>query len=332
MRPHPPAAALAAAALVAALGLAGCVGPGPTPVPSRPTSPPPLIERANTTTVAPAPVPPPGACPQWPIIAQPSVAAPGLIETSGLAGGLRNPGVWWTHNDSGDTPRVFALEGDGRLLTTATVTGATALDWEDMDIGPGPGGVPTIYVADVGDNGKARQGTVGYQLYRFWEPALGHSVRSTMTVAAQRINIRYPDGSHNVEATLIDPVTGDYFIITKERLSEVFRIPAAALVPGATVIPVKVAELTLEDPLSERDRPVAADISADGSMIVIKDMELTWFWRRSPGQTVTQALAAAPCPPQAIGSGESIAFNASGGQLATLAEGHGRPLLRHQRA
>jgi hypothetical protein len=201
-----------------------------------------------------------------------------------------------------------------------------------MDIGPGPGGVPTIYVADVGDNAKARQGTLGYQLYRFWEPTLGRSVRSQLSVTAQRIDVRYPDGrSHNVEATLIDPVTGDYFIITKERISEVFRIPAASLVPGTTVTPLKVAELTLDDPMTDRDRPVAADISADGSMIVIKTMELTWFWTRSPGQTVAQALAAPPCPPQSLGSGESIAFNASGGQLATLAEGHGRPLLRHRR-
>ena len=30
--------------------------------------------------------------------------------------------------------------------------------------------------------------------------------------------------------------------------------------------------------------------------------------------------------------GESIAFNASGGQLATLAEGHGKPLLRFRRS
>ncbi len=173
---------------------------------------------------------------------------------------------------------------------------------------------------------------MGYQLYRFWEPDLGRTVRSTMTVAAQRIDVTYPDGrSHNVEATLVDPVTGDYFIITKERLSEVFRIPAAALVPGATVTPLKVAELTLDDPASDRDRPVAADISADGSMIVIKTMELTWFWTRSPSQTVPQALAGTPCPPQPLGSGESIAFNASGGQLATLAEGHGKPLFRYRR-
>jgi hypothetical protein len=112
----------------------------------------------------------------------------------------------------------------------------------------------------------------------------------------------------------------------------VFRIPAAALVPATTVVAQKVGEIVLDDPATTHDRPVAADISADGSMIVVKTMELTWFWTRGKGQTVMQALAGTPCPPQALGSGEAIAFNASGGQVATLAEGHGRPLFRYRRS
>ena len=43
------------------------------------------------------------------------------------------------------------------------------------------------------------------------------------------------------------------------------------------------------------------------------------------------ALAAPPCPAGDLGQGEAIAFNASGGLLATLAEGHGRPLLIYAR-
>ena len=288
------------------------------------------VERATTTTAVPAPLPGPGRCPVWQASSPPTVAAPGLIETSGLAGGQANPGVWWTHNDSGDTARVFALEGDGRLLTTVTVLGASAWDWEDMDIGPGPGGRPYLWVADLGDNGKARHGGVGYQLYRFAEPSLGVHVPTSMSVAAERIDVVYPDGrSHNVEATILDPVTGDYFIITKERRSTIFRIPAASLVPGTTVVPANVGEMMLDDPNSTHDRPVAADISTDGSMIVVKNMELTYYWHRAPGQSVGAALSStSPCPFERLGSGEAIAFNASNGHLATLAEGHGRPLKR----
>jgi hypothetical protein len=325
-------AATLAAGLVAVSAVGACSGPEHASSPSTTTAPPPLVERANTQTVAPPP-PTAGTCPGWAPLAQPGVSAPGLIETSGLAGGLRNPAVWWAHNDSGDSPRVFALEGDGRLLTTVTLSGATAWDWEDMDIGPGPGRLPTIYVADVGDNPRARHGTIGYQLYRFREPDLGHTVPSAMTLTAQRIDVVYSDArSHNVEATLLDPITGDYFIITKDVTSGVFRIPAAALAPATTVVAQKVGEIVLDDPATTHDRPVAADISADGSMIVVKTMELTWFWTRATGQTVMQALAASPCPPEALGSGEAIAFDASGGQIATLAEGRGKPLFRYRRS
>ena len=111
-----------------------------------------------------------------------------------------------------------------------------------------------------------------------------------MSVAAERIDVVYPDGrSHNVEATILDPVTGDYFIITKERRSTIFRIPAASLVPGTTVVPANVGEMMLDDPNSTHDRPVAADISTDGSMIVVKNMELTYYWHRAAGQSVGAA-------------------------------------------
>ena len=42
----------------------------------------------------------------------------GLDETSGLAASRQNDAVLWTHNDSGDMARVFALDTQGRLLGT----------------------------------------------------------------------------------------------------------------------------------------------------------------------------------------------------------------------
>jgi hypothetical protein len=265
------------------------------------------------------------------VTGQAVVKSPSIVEASGLAGGRVNPGVWWTHNDSGDTPRVFALEGDGRVLTTVDVTGAQAWDWEDVDIGPGPGGQPYVWVADLGDNAKLRARSVGYQLYRFPEPSLGTLAPASLSVPAERIEIVYPNGPHNVEATLVDPLTGDYIIITKETPASVFRIPAASLVNGARVTPQLVGTLRLDDPTSGSDRPVGADISADGRMIVVKLLDATFFWSRAVGQTVTAALATPPCPAQALGRGEAIAFNASGGQLATLAEGDRRPLFIYRR-
>ena len=54
-----------------------------------------------------------------------------LDEASGLAQSRTNPGVFWVHNDSGDEPRVYAVSRSGALLGSYTLSGATAIDWEE---------------------------------------------------------------------------------------------------------------------------------------------------------------------------------------------------------
>jgi hypothetical protein len=64
---------------------------------------------------------------------------PGINESSGLAASRSNPGIYWTHNDSGDEPFVYAFDATGESRGVFRVTGAQARDWEDMAVGPGPG-------------------------------------------------------------------------------------------------------------------------------------------------------------------------------------------------
>src|SRR5215207_6893995 len=61
-----------------------------------------------------------------------------VTDASGLAVSSKNPGVFWTHNDSGGDPFVFAVNTNGLLLATYDVTADTLTDFEDMAIGPGP--------------------------------------------------------------------------------------------------------------------------------------------------------------------------------------------------
>ena len=68
---------------------------------------------------------------------------------------------FWTHNDSGDAPRVFALGRDGRLRGEVAVTGAEHVDWEDIAIRG-----RTLYVGDIGDNLAQRPEIVVYRLRR----------------------------------------------------------------------------------------------------------------------------------------------------------------------
>lgn len=41
-------------------------------------------------------------------------------------------GAFWTHNDSGDGPKLYLIGPNGALLTRGAIAGATSQDWEDM--------------------------------------------------------------------------------------------------------------------------------------------------------------------------------------------------------
>ena len=62
-----------------------------------------------------------------------------MNEISGIAASAIHPDVFYVHNDSGDSPRFFAIKIDGKLLAKFSVSNASATDWEDIDRGPCPG-------------------------------------------------------------------------------------------------------------------------------------------------------------------------------------------------
>jgi hypothetical protein len=142
-----------------------------------------------------------------------------VSESSGLAASRLTPGAYWTHNDSGDGPFIYAFDNRGDSLGTFRVAGAQASDWEDMAAGPGPQGDKSyLYLGDIGDNNGSRAEVV---VYRVPEPALTAATRKFTkrqpgtTEPAEAIRLRYPDGAHDAEALLVHPVSGHIYIVTK---------------------------------------------------------------------------------------------------------------------
>jgi hypothetical protein len=144
-----------------------------------------------------------------------------ISESSGLAASRLTPGAYWTHNDSGDGPFIYAFDTRGDSFGVFRVAGAQARDWEDMAAGPGPEGgkgKPYLYLGDIGDNNEARAEIV---VYRVPEPALTTDtrkftkIRPGATQPAEAIRLRYPDGAHDAETLLVHPVSGHIYIITK---------------------------------------------------------------------------------------------------------------------
>ena len=89
-----------------------------------------------------------------------------IKESSGMACSRRQPGVFWTHNDSGDDARLYAFDLKGRDLGSCLLEGVQAFDWEDiasftLD------GKPCLLVGDIGNNGAT---AAVHMLYLIEEP------------------------------------------------------------------------------------------------------------------------------------------------------------------
>ncbi len=109
-----------------------------------------------------------------------SVSFEPISELSGIVKSKQYEGVYWAHNDSGDEPRIFALNADWEVIIPPylqndyasisvqdstsvagngqvgwpgnTIKAASNIDWEDITTDG-----DMLYVADMGNNGNARR-------------------------------------------------------------------------------------------------------------------------------------------------------------------------------
>ncbi len=271
------------------------------------------------------------------------VQPPEVVEISGLAASRTYEGVLWAHNDSGDGARVIAFSADGKPRGVYEIAGAEATDWEDMAIGPGPqAGQDYLYLGDIGDNAAKRAEIV---VYRTVEPDIDVTTGAEIQ-GVERIVLHYPDAPHDAETLLVDPLSGDLLIVTKEIAtgnSGVYRASGAALATGDVTLErvggIEKARLTPRGVAPEDAPPLVrgvgylptgGDVSRDGALIAIRTYGAVFMWARQEGTSLADALGGAPCEaPSAIEpQGEAIAFNAGTDGYFTVSEGVNPPLYR----
>ncbi|CAB4536119.1 unannotated protein [freshwater metagenome] len=247
---------------------------------------------------------------------------PAITEASGIAASRANPGMYWVHNDSGDSARVFATDLSGAATGRFTIDGATARDWEDIAVGPGPAeGSSYLYLGDIGGN----KGRSNLSIYRAVEPGIlpgASGVRGS--VPAERIDVLYPDGlAWNAEALLVDPLTADIYVVTKsgEANSIVYQLAAAQAVSGSRQTLRQVASLEL--PLGFDRSVTGGDISSDGSVIMLRTYNRVYLWPRLAGESISDAFTGPPCSVQIQpeSQGEAAAFQQNGRDLVLTTEG-----------
>jgi hypothetical protein len=239
----------------------------------------------------------------------------GLNEISGIAASRQNPYVYWLHND-GDQGKLFAVRATGKLAGVIDCPVAVE-DVEDVAIGPGPiDGVDYLYLGDIGDNNSSRR---EIQVLRFVEPKLSGDGKIEVDHVA-RFRLVYPDTPHDAEALLVDPLTRDLYVITKEPgRARLYRAPASKLRDGAAI--------TLELAGTPNVSKVSAGaISPDGRRIILRQDTTGWLWQRDAGESFSEVLAKQPTQIPVRGdkqgpNGEAVTFSPDGRRYCTISEG-----------
>jgi len=249
---------------------------------------------------------------------------PAINEASGLVASRNNAEVLWTHNDSGNEPKIFAISTSGETIGEWVIAGAKNRDWEDIAIGPGPEeGVNYLYVGDIGDN-QAVHGSL--DIYRFPEPTISAGDLVTDTIRdAEKINLKYPDGARDAETLLVDPFTTDLYIVSKrDRFARIYRLPYPQST-SFTIIAEKVGEWNREI-VGVFNQPVGGDLSPDGKELLIKSYVEVLYWRREGEETsLLDLLQQDPriLPYVVEPQGEAIGWAADGSGYFTLSEKQG---------
>lgn len=282
-----------------------------------------------------------------------------IDESSGLAA-ARHPetlaqfpgaGALWTHNDSGDTPRLFLLSARGTLLAEYGVDVPFATDWEDM-CSFEVDGQPYLLVGDVGDNGHKRPRLT---LWLIPEPGFDPERRSAFPLKMKperRIDIAFADGPWDCESVAFDPERREIVLITKVDprrppvgFAGVYVLPLPPEAPpeatpegsssgwddaGGPIVLDRATDLRLRI-------VTAADISPDGRRLVAATYGDAWQFVRGEEESWAEALARPGNPGVPIelgprGQSETVAFGGDGVTLWLTAEKVGRPLWKVEAA
>ena len=258
------------------------------------------------------------------------VQSDSLSELSGIAASRRNPGVLWVHNDSGEAPRIYAINEKAQLLGECSIRGANNRDWEDIAAGPGPDPSQSyLYIGDIGDNAAKYPEVV---VYRVPEPQVDAATpfASTTVGPADAIRLTYPDGPRDAETLIVDPLTRDIYIISKRELvPKVYR----AAYPQSLTQQTRLEQVAV---LPFASFPTGGDVSPDGRRVIVRGMFSAAIWdrplgegppsaehRRGDPEPLWHAFSGKPkaIPVAGEPQGEAVCFDRKGEGYFTISEG-----------
>ncbi|MHC5904317.1 YncE family protein [Streptomyces sp. S6] len=239
-----------------------------------------------------------------------TIKDPRIKESSGLAASRQHPGVYWTHNDSGYGPQIYAVDrATGETVATVTLRGiGTPRDVEAISIGPDN----QIYVGDIGDNFDGRWPYLW--IYRLPEP----KVLKDQTVRTTQYIVKYSDGGRDAESMMVHPKTGRVYIIDKkEDGGHLYEGPATLSASGDNIFkPIAPVDLWATD----------AAFSPDGRQLAVRGYfgGIAYDW--NDGKIKKTGRLDVPLQRQ----GESVTYSADGKKLLYGSEGEGSGVVARE--
>lgn len=228
---------------------------------------------------------------------------PVIREASGIADSRKNKGFLWVQEDSGNPAQLYLLGHDGNVAKTIKLAGITNRDWEELQLANGQ-----LYLGEIGDNLRRY---AEYKFYIFEEPEATTSEVQNIQV----LRFQYEDGARDAEAFLVDPASGDIYIITKsDDPAKIYKLTFPFDL-NAINKAVAVGQLTYNG-------VVAATLSADGKEAIIKTYAGLQHYVRNANESFLQMFQNPfkTLPYRVEIQGEAVAFSINNDGYFTLSE------------
>ncbi len=208
-----------------------------------------------------------------------------IEEPSGLARSRLWPEVMWTHNDSGDKARLFAITKSGELISPESaksykgihILDAVHIDWEDIATDTDG----NLFIGAFGNNSNARRDLA---IYVVREPNPRH-IEETRTLA--KISFAYPDQmsfparTRSFDAEALFYANRNLYILTKhrdDRQTNLYRLESFQ-----DAEPHRLHVLTRLAGFDIRGRVTGADATADGTRLAVLTYNAIWLFEPRDG-------------------------------------------------
>lgn len=219
-----------------------------------------------------------------------------ISESSALVRSTVDGDLFWTLNDSGNAPVLYAVSLDGSMQGRVRILGVENVDWEAMTVD----GAGNLYIADIGNNANSRRDMVIHVIEEP-PPRGSREVRVLRSIPFSFPDQeRFPDEAKmNFDAESIFWWQGKLYIISKHRSDT--RAGLYELDPESAVV-TKLDETEMGSMVTD------AAVSRGGELAVLTYLGIR-FYDISNGVSFASPIGTVAFVPEVSKQSEAISWS-----------------------